>query len=338
MPTSASVGYDAYAHCARCLIEEIDKELRQKVGEPTAFATVKSRSLAKGATASDTVIKPVGILGAGKYCIKSSSTESNVVQNFTGASGLYTAMILEDLGIPYRILEARRRVGGRLYTYHFPNDFGAPYNYFDVGAMRFPKIPAMNRVFNLFENANLNTPDIALNSRLTPFYFTGAGNYPPFLSYNGVTVRQNAVPSGDPFKAADVIQSADKEAYIKAGTKAITDDVIAPYATALLDDLKNNTKTGWEKMKSVDDHSTRSYMTFKYEPSADLGIQKKPLPTDVVNWCETFDKSTGWYDRAFTETVLEAIAFGWQPGPNPPATQWFCIESVSCVLRLACLF
>ncbi|EDR12198.1 uncharacterized protein LACBIDRAFT_183317 [Laccaria bicolor S238N-H82] len=214
-------------------------------------------------------------------------------------------MILEDLGIPYRILEARRRVGGRLYTYHFPNDFGAPYNYFDVGAMRFPKIPAMNRVFNLFENDNLNTPDIALNSRLTPFYFTGAGNYPPFLSYNGVTVRQNAVPS------------------------AITDDVIAPYATALLDDLKNNTKTGWEKMQSVDDHSTRSYMTFKYEPSADLGIKKAPLPTDVVNWCETFDKSTGWYDRAFTETVLEAIAFGWQPGPNPPATQWFCIDGGS---------
>jgi len=65
MPTSASVGYDAYAHCARCLIEEIDKELRQKVGPPTTFATVKSRGLAKDAPVSVTPIKPVGILGAG---------------------------------------------------------------------------------------------------------------------------------------------------------------------------------------------------------------------------------------------------------------------------------
>lgn len=80
MPTSASVGYDAYAHCARCLIEEIDKELRQKVGSPTTLATVKSRSLARGAAASvGTPIKPVGILGAGKYCIKSSSIEPDVV-------------------------------------------------------------------------------------------------------------------------------------------------------------------------------------------------------------------------------------------------------------------
>jgi heterodisulfide reductase subunit A-like polyferredoxin len=45
-----------------------------------------------------------------------------------GAAGLYAAMMLEDLGIPYEILEAGKRVGGRLYTHHFPN--GSEYDYF----------------------------------------------------------------------------------------------------------------------------------------------------------------------------------------------------------------
>lgn len=34
-----------------------------------------------------------------------------------GVAGLYTAMILQSLGIPYVLLEAGRRVGGRLFTY-----------------------------------------------------------------------------------------------------------------------------------------------------------------------------------------------------------------------------
>jgi NAD(P)-binding Rossmann-like domain len=45
-----------------------------------------------------------------------------------GASGLYTAMILRDLGIQYEILEANKIVGGRLFTHHFgekPNDYYA---------------------------------------------------------------------------------------------------------------------------------------------------------------------------------------------------------------------
>ena len=47
-----------------------------------------------------------------------------------GVAGLYTAMILESLGISYQIVDAdtRERVGGRLFTYHFPN--GGSYDYY----------------------------------------------------------------------------------------------------------------------------------------------------------------------------------------------------------------
>ena len=69
----------------------------------------------------------------------------------------------------------------------------------------------------------------------------------------------------------------------------------------------------------MDAHSTRSYMTFAYTPSGHLS-------STVVNWLENFDKSTGWYDRGFTEKVLEAIAFE-EPGDGV-VVDWKCIECV----------
>ena len=39
-----------------------------------------------------------------------------------GMAGLYTAMIFETLGFKYQIIEGSGRVGGRLFTYHFPGE------------------------------------------------------------------------------------------------------------------------------------------------------------------------------------------------------------------------
>lgn len=54
-------------------------------------------------------------------------------------------MILDELNIPglsYEILEADNRVGGRIYTHRFSK---AKHDYYDVGAMRFPKIDIMKK-------------------------------------------------------------------------------------------------------------------------------------------------------------------------------------------------
>jgi len=67
-----------------------------------------------------------------------------------GSAGLFTAMLFDhlkaqfNLNVEYEILERNdeSRVGGRLYTYHFPGD---KHQYFDVGAMRFPNIAIMKR-------------------------------------------------------------------------------------------------------------------------------------------------------------------------------------------------
>jgi hypothetical protein len=48
-----------------------------------------------------------------------------------------------------------------------------------------------------------------------------------------------------------------------------------------------------------DKYSMRSWM--EYNNFSSSGI----------NYCETLDKSTGWYDCALTETVLKSLAEGW---------------------------
>ena len=40
-----------------------------------------------------------------------------------GIGGLYAAMLLQDLGIPFEVLEADSRFGGRLFTYSFGDSF-----------------------------------------------------------------------------------------------------------------------------------------------------------------------------------------------------------------------
>lgn len=67
-----------------------------------------------------------------------------------GIAGLYTAMILDSLEIPsltYEILESSDAPGGRVKTHYFPPEKGISHKhmYYDIGAMRFPKIPTMDR-------------------------------------------------------------------------------------------------------------------------------------------------------------------------------------------------
>ena len=63
----------------------------------------------------------------------------------TGIAGLYTAMLLDSLNLPgvsYDLLEAAGHSGGRVRTHHFSTIL---HDYCDTGAMRYPKIPLMER-------------------------------------------------------------------------------------------------------------------------------------------------------------------------------------------------
>ena len=235
-----------------------------------------------------------------------------------------------DLGIPFKIIESRERVGGRLFTYTFPNETGAPNNFYDVGAMRFPRIISMRRLRHLFDYGPLNRGSLQLRKKLTPYYFS---NPNALMSYNGETYRQSEVQPTS-FQHEAVIKDVDPTPYIKAGYKRIINDIVDPFASQIYNDLENNETTGWKHLMDFDHYSARAYMHTCYFPSARLqqefGIPYQHLSVDVVNWMETFDDSTGAYDRAFSEIVLETIAFGWNPQGNDNDTEWYCVQ---CVFR-----
>lgn len=60
----------------------------------------------------------------------------------SGMSGMYSALILDHLGVDYDILEANSRPGGRILTHYFSPQH---HDYYDVGAMRYPFVPPMWR-------------------------------------------------------------------------------------------------------------------------------------------------------------------------------------------------
>lgn len=234
-------------------------------------------------------VPPVGILGG-------------------GMAGLYTALILQSLKVPFQIIEGTNRVGGRCFTYKFEE--GGEYDYYDVGAMRFPLPDAKDpegphkRLKKLFEK--LGVP-------LMPYYYK---NKQGLMYFNGL----HATIGEDKFDFnAEALGVA--ECYRKVGADEICKDFLKDPLKPLLDHPGSK---GWNMFKEeYDKYSTRSYLQFKYRPTR-LGLPDEPMPTAVIDWLETFDKSSGWYDRALSETVLEAIAFGVAPGM--PAPDWKCID------------
>lgn len=252
---------------------------------------------------------------------------SDADRHFAGPGGLYTALILLDLGVPFKVIEARGCVGGRLYTHTFPNKVGEPFNYFDVGAMRFPEISAMRRLFHLFHYPPLNRDGFALSSSLKPYIFA---NNSALLSYNDITVTQGAPRIENEFRDYEVIGDTFSRPYVAAGAGRILTDVIKKHALGILDDFRrgNGIHEGLDELLRYDSYSARAYMITIYRPSRDLagfGLPDAPLTSDVVNWIETFESSTGSFDRAYSELVLESVAFGFD-GTNYPKTKWHCVR------------
>lgn len=139
------------------------------------------------------------------------------------------------------------------------------------------------------------------------------------------------------FRDYEVIQDVSPELYVAAGTRRIFIDVIKKHALGILDDLqdKDGKQTGLDDLLKLDHYSARAYMTTLYRPSKDLNLPNLPLTTDVVNWIEAFESSTGSFDRAFSEMILEAVAFGFDGNDFPP-TNWYYVRYVQSKHLHAC--
>ncbi|KAG8716210.1 hypothetical protein FRC09_015972 [Ceratobasidium sp. 395] len=232
-----------------------------------------------------------------------------------GVSGLYAAMILDDLEVPYEILEANNRIGGRIYTHRFNGTDGenalvgdpARYDYFDVGAMRYPDIPFMRRVFDLFET-------IEIQNLLREYKLSDTRNH---MYFNNIR-RSNAQSTEilDPFKDSvskggdvpdaflqepDAVTTWIEKVYGKFKKRFALIDLVPP------ENRRQVFQQAWECLTKYDHLSTRGYM-----------LSKHRFPESAIEWLEKYDSATGLYNLVFVESVLDSLDFDW-PWPQNEA-------------------
>ncbi|KAF5605672.1 amino-acid oxidase [Fusarium pseudocircinatum] len=262
-----------------------------------------------------------------------------------GAAGLFTGLVLDylnselkkgsiPLSFEYDIHEAAGpdRVGGRLFTYNFGGQRDT-HDYYDVGAMRFPDNPVMKRTFELFgrlgmEKTDLKTNPNAPDGSLIPYYMSPTTPNTNPWCYNDINVWgasyqsvQTSAGTVDPFQL-DTDGSIDHR-LLKAGPDEVVKANIEPLRQALKEDAEKTPPgdKGWKMLMEYDTYSTRQFLgTANPNVKLPKDIPPPPYNYETIEWLETFNGGTDWYDQAHSETVLESLDFEFSP-----KTKWFCV-------------
>ncbi|KAJ7912736.1 amine oxidase [Mycena leptocephala] len=222
-----------------------------------------------------------------------------------GIAGLYAALLIDYLGpesgITYDILEANPdRTGGRLYTHRFSD---SPNDYFDAGAMRYPKIPWMKPTFALFKFLNLDDP-----KSLIPYHLGDLrGNN--FRHFNNTSISSARLEAAD--ARGDFDPFVTKVDGLTDTINNLVGHKLDPFKHMLTEDFQK----GWEALMSVDQWSMRDWLALPVDDS------QQPYPEPLINYLETFTSSTGLFDCALSETILDAMDFDYQPTP-----EWFTVQ------------
>ncbi|KXN82680.1 hypothetical protein AN958_02304 [Leucoagaricus sp. SymC.cos] len=206
-----------------------------------------------------------------------------------GVSGLYTAMMLDSLGIKYEILEGSSRTGGRLYTHNFPKNAGK-YQYFDVGAMHFPENTFMTCTFELATKC--------LGITMLGYVHD---NDNTFLSYNKTSITRAKNGQKNPVKEDFFKVSISNDGfvpndYFQKGSGFLWDHQILGELRQYF--VNYSFPVAFDKLKQLEDHPVASYL-----------LLVKKIPYSVVTWWETMEARTGLFDQSLLETVLHSLVF-----------------------------
>ncbi|KAK2033552.1 L-amino acid oxidase [Colletotrichum zoysiae] len=217
-----------------------------------------------------------------------------------GAAGLYAAILLDSVGIDYDIHEVSDRIGGRIYTYHFdqetwdkstPND-PAYYDYYDVGAMRFPPMPYMDRVignqpWSLIPYINQRVPEN--NKVVQKHYIFRTDN--TFRRFNGVTSLLQDTSSASPDRYGVPLFNSTFNAQ-SAG------DLWRNQVKFMTDSLSADFTSGFNLLMEYDSKTVRGFL---------LG---QGFSNSEIDWLETVNDATGHYDMmSMSQAVLEQWIF-----------------------------
>ncbi|KAH6612282.1 hypothetical protein B0J18DRAFT_441755 [Chaetomium sp. MPI-SDFR-AT-0129] len=265
-----------------------------------------------------------------------------------GVAGLFLGMMLDYLNehipkfnVDYEIFEANdsSRVGGRMFTHEFkpkpPHNPQGPHDYYDVGAMRFPQNPIMQRVFELFDWLGMpmgplreDTPKGSLvpysmtnrtgEDQNEPFRFNDQTKWGSYVNIAAAAEGNDAFgfnedPKDPPIPSTVLAMSPGK----------VVDNAIEDLREALQEDAERGGRRGWELLMKFDQYTTRAWMaTNQQKPpgTARPDPTRPPFNASTINFLETMNGGTDWYDQAFSETVLESLDFDYDA-----STKWWCI-------------
>jgi len=250
-----------------------------------------------------------------------------------GAAGLYSAVLLDSLGIDYDILEASGRVGGRIYTYRFDEtawEASTPedpefYDYYvslilpallrsilrfvqDVGAMRFPGMNYMDRIIGTANNSlipyiNSKVDDPKDRVQQIPYIFTAENT---FRRYNDILQYNQVPPTADIFDAELADNGTVDAQFAKLDPTTVWANVTNTLTTALSNDFTE----GFNLLMNYDLESVRSYLL------------SQGFTGPQVDWLETINDATDHYDMySMSQSVLEEWIFS-----EAPLDSWTCIN------------
>ena len=217
-----------------------------------------------------------------------------------GIAGLCSALLVRKY-IPQcsvKIFEASDRVGGRIHTYRFSDK---PYQYFEAGAMRIPKVPEQKRVFDLIDYLNDEQKEFPL--KLIPYHCScPKGNR---VYVNGMKQADGKVMS---------VAYADKYPQElgfppKAGA---TKQARKLLRKALEPVLKKLHKDFDKALKRYDS------MTLNYYLSQELG-----WTDDRINYVEVMTSQTNEFQSGLIE---QAILNSYFIGTEDETTEWKTID------------
>ena len=229
-----------------------------------------------------------------------------------GASGLAAAYMLKTLGYSFEIFEASDRVGGRCFTYYF-DDKKTQYNYYDVGAMRFPNVPAMDTTFEWFDRLQIQLDPYIFKAPNAPLDYNGHTFIPPDTKDWWTTdIFKVGTSEGGTVTDQDASQSPDNA----------VDAAFADIAATITADFQK----GWTELLNLENAGVSVRDWF-------LNRAKRPRDNPTVSWFETYEFGTLMYNASFTENLLDYLEFGDASASTNPSPQraavgpgWFLVR------------
>ncbi|KAI8211277.1 putative bifunctional amine oxidase [Colletotrichum sp. SAR 10_66] len=267
-----------------------------------------------------------------------------------GAAGLFTSLAIDwinnnierymgpgHLKIDYEILEAasEERFGGRLYTHRFSKD--GTHDYYDVGAMRFPKNKVMERTFRLFDFLDIKEGELGERTsptdwpvRVPYFLHDDDGVCPSY--FNNVKKTGNAWNGTeiDPFNLNQGIKPDQQipPHLTKANPATLFEQAIEGFLKDVHDRFRPKDEHGNIRARTPDEDDKLWTLLMNADK---MSVRQFLLSYSTIQWLETATYGTGWYDQSLTEAVLEQLDFAepefhaLQAGDKRP-NYWWCID------------